>query len=181
MTKYIVKQGLEQSILSDFLRLPHSIYANDPLWVQPITSEVRRTLDVRKNPYFSFAKQERFVCYKDGVPVARTIVILDPKQREEAGQKTAFFGYFDSINDDKAVQQLFRAAERFARSCGATRLEGPFNPNFYSELGIKLDKFDCAPRFFETYNPAYYASLLGAVNFHISKQLSLRLQYVSSE
>ncbi len=171
MKRYTVRQGLDRGVMTDFLRLPKAIYGNDPLWVPPITSDVRRTLNTAKNPYFSFATQERFVCYKDGAAVARMIVILDPKQRDAAGTKTALFGYFDSINDRDAARHLLIAAERYARSLGATHLEGPFNPNYYSELGIKMDTFDCAPHFFETYNPEYYPALLCEAGYSIAKRL----------
>lgn len=170
MSTYTVLTGLDNRLLRDFLRVPELVYSKDPLWVPPLRSEVKRTLDVRKNPYFTIASQQRFVCYRDKRPVARAIVVVDPRQTLDDG--TAYFGMFECTNDRTASDHLWRTVEDYARSQGAKRLEGPFNPNYYSELGIKLDQFELAPRFFETYNPHYYSSLLEEGGFKLSRTLS---------
>ena len=63
----------------DFLRLPYQIYKDDPHWVAPLSSEVRRVLDPRRNPYFEEASLELFVCYEGTVPVARAAVVINPR------------------------------------------------------------------------------------------------------
>ena len=36
----------------DFIAVPKMVYKDDPQWVCPLNSEVRRSLDPKKNPYF---------------------------------------------------------------------------------------------------------------------------------
>jgi hypothetical protein len=154
-----------------FLDLPERIYRGDPNYVPPLRAEVRRTLDGRRNPYFAGTSLRLFVCYDDREVVARLAIVLNPRYEERFGVRAAFFGFFEAKNNPAAVSALFASAKAFCRSRGATRLEGPFNPNHYSELGLLVDHFDDPPVFFQTYNPSYYPALLEAEGFAVSALL----------
>jgi hypothetical protein len=154
--------------MKDFLKLPFLVYRDDHSWVAPITSEVRRTLDKKRNPYFTDAGLELFVCYKNSVIAARMAIIINRLHQKKFGEKTAFFGFFESINDPEAVSYLFAQAGAYCAGHGAEVLEGPFNPNHYSELGLQVSHYGTPPAFFQPYNPAYYRHLLRAVGFQPS-------------
>ncbi|NIM91625.1 MAG: hypothetical protein GTO17_11840 [Candidatus Aminicenantes bacterium] len=160
--------------MKDFLNLPFKIYRHDPNWVPPFRSEVRRVLDERQNPYFTNAKLRLFVCYKDATAVARVAIIINRLHQEKFGEKAAFFGFFESANDLKAARHLFDKAAKYSRSQGIKQLEGPFNPNHYSELGLQVDQFGTPPTFFQPYNPDYYNQLLKEIGFHISVKFHTR-------
>ena len=160
--------------MREFLRLPYEIYRGDPLWVPPIASEVRRILDRARNPYFADASLELFICFADGRPAARAAVVIKQPHWQKFSDRTAFFGFFESVNDDQAVQSLFTRVERSARERGATSLEGPFNPNHYSELGLQINNFGTSPAFFQAYNPAFYPSLLESADFRPVKLIHTR-------
>jgi hypothetical protein len=168
---YSVKIVCSRRIMKDFLDLPDLVYKGDPNYVAPLKAEVRRTLDGKKNPYFKGAELRLFVCYADDSPVARTAIVINPRHEQKFGVRAAFFGFFESMNDPGAARALFESAARFCRGQGATILEGPFNPNHYSELGLLLDNFDRPPVFFQTYNPPYYPKLLKELGFHVSASL----------
>lgn len=165
----------------DFLELPHRIYRNDPRWVAPLHTEIRKALDGRSNPYYLRAEAQPFVCYRDGMPVARTAVIINYRHWERWKEPTAFFGFFEAENDPEAVAALFDMAATFARDRGATTIEGPFNPNHYSELGLLVENFAEAPRFFETYNPEYYPPLLETAGFRPVKRLHARINHYTDD
>jgi hypothetical protein len=151
--------------MKDFLSIPTEIYKGDPNWVAPQNSEIRRLLNPDKNPYFENASLQLFVCYLDGKPVCRSILVVNKLHWVKWNKKSAFFGFFESINDSEAVGYLFSKIEEAGKALGAEYLEGPFNPNHYSELGILVDDFSSAPIFFETYNPSYYPQLLEKAGF----------------
>lgn len=151
-----------------FLRLPHMIYAGDPNWVAPVTSEVRRTLDVRRNPYFKNASLQLFLCLAGEEPVSRLALVINKLHQDGCGAPTAFFGFFEAKNDPEAMKALIREAEDFCWRHGVRVLEGPFNPNHYSELGIQADRFGTPPAFFQTFNPSYYGPLLEQEGFHVA-------------
>lgn len=160
--------------MKDFLGLPFVIYRDDPNWAAPISSEVRRTLDEKLNPYFANARLKLFVCYKNGSPVSRAAVIINRLHQEKFGTRSAFFGFFESLNDPDAVYHLFQAVESYCRDRGVELLEGPFNPNHYSQLGIQVNQFETPSTFFQPYNPRYYVKLLEDYGFFESARFETR-------
>jgi hypothetical protein len=150
---------------NDFLSFPQKVYRDDPNWVAPMISEVRRVLNNSGNPYFKNAVLKLFVCYCEEKPVCRSILVINRLHWNKWGKKTAFFGFFESMNDNVAVKYLFERIETDSRKLGAEYLEGPLNPNHYSELGLLLDNFSVPPVFFETYNPSYYPFLIESAGF----------------
>jgi hypothetical protein len=171
---YRVETISDRRSMKDFLRLPSIVYQEDPNWVPPVISEVRRILDVKLNPYFEYAGLNLLICYRDRQPAARCAIIIDHQYHRKFKVKMAFFGFFEALNDPQAVQPLFKEAELYCRAQGIEVLEGPFNPNHYSELGILLNQFDSPPTFFQTYNPSYYSELLEGYGFRISAKLHTR-------
>jgi ribosomal protein S18 acetylase RimI-like enzyme len=162
---YYVRTISDNAGWKDFLSLPYRIYKDDPNWIPQINPEVKRVLNPAKNPYFKNASLRMYVCYSDNVPVSRSIMVINRQHWAKWNKKSAFFGYFESYNDHEAVKCLFLKIEEECRSLGAEFLEGPFNPNHYSEMGIQLDNFNIDPIFFETHNPPYYSYLLNETGF----------------
>ena len=172
---YRVEILSESDPMRNFLEVPDNIYKHDPSWVAPLQSEIKRSLDARNNPYFVNTSLQKFVCYNNGDPVARAVAVINREHWKKFGKKAAFFGFFESVNDTDAVSCLFETISGYCQDAGAELLEGPFNPNHYSELGILTDNFQTAPAFFETYNPDYYPKLLENVGFKVSKRLHTRI------
>jgi hypothetical protein len=165
---YTVTAVSDPRRLRDFLMLPFDIYRRDPNWVAPVVSEVRRTLDPKRNPYFAAASLQLFVCYRDKTPVARLSVVINRNHQEKFGVRAAFFGFFEAKPDTSAVSALFGTAEKYGRDQGAEIIEGPFNPNHYSEIGLELDGFEKPPSFFQPHNPSYYRDFLELAGFRLS-------------
>ena len=160
-----VKAVHDRRGLRDFLRLPFAVYRGNPHWVPPILAEVRRTLDTRRNPYFADASLDLFVSYGDGIPRARAALVVSGAHARKFNVRTGFFGFFESVNDTACSAPLFAELERRARERGVETLEGPFNPNHYSELGLLADHYDEDQGFFEPYNPPYYHALVAQAGF----------------
>jgi hypothetical protein len=158
----------------DFLAVPRQVYRDDPLRVPPIDAEVRRTLDPARNPYFREARLERFVAYRGREPVARACAVVSRAHLRRFGRRTAFFGFFESADDDEAAERLLDRVGDWCRESGAEELGGPFNPNHYSELGLQVSGFDAPPAFFEPRNPPYYVRLLESNGFAVVKRLHTR-------
>ena len=164
----------ERKELRDFLKLPYTVYAGDRNWIPPLESEVRRTLNKRKNPYFRNAALQLFNCYKDNAIAARTAVIINRAYDKEFNKRTALFGFFECINDRYAAEELFKEVFNYCRENEVKQIIGPFNPNHYSETGLQISEFDTPPSFFQTYNPPYYYELLDQLGFIISKKIHTR-------
>ena len=53
-----------------FIRVPWSIFRNDPHWVPPLMMERRDHLDPGKNPYFAHAEARFWIAARGGRPVS---------------------------------------------------------------------------------------------------------------
>jgi hypothetical protein len=162
---YEVREIRDDKGMNDFHSVAAGIYRDNPKWVRPPVSILREVLDPRKNPYFAVASLRIFVCYSDHKPVCRSILVINHQYWQRWNKRTAFFGFFEAEDDTAAVRYLFGRLESVAGDSGAESLEGPFNPNHYSELGILTDNFEDKPLFFESYNPPYYPRLLTEAGF----------------
>jgi hypothetical protein len=158
--EYDVRSIRDRRGMRDFLSLPHAVYHNDPHWVPPIESEVRRILDPVRNPYFRNATLDLLLCYRSGAAVARLCLVISDDHCRLFGTRTGFFGFFEAVDDPVAVRMLFRRAEEICSARNIGSLEGPFNPHHYAELGMLADHYDEDQAFFQTYNPPYYHALL---------------------
>jgi hypothetical protein len=174
---FLVSEIKDKKGMDDFLSIPSEIYRNDPNWIAPLHSELRRLLNPLENPYFKNTILKMYVCYYYSKPVSRSILVVNHLYWEKWNRKSAFFGFFESFNDKNAVKCLFDRIEEDSRASGAQYLEGPFNPNHYSELGILTDTFNSAPLFFETYNPSYYSELLHEAGFLELRKLHTMINY----
>jgi hypothetical protein len=172
--EYRVERVGNRRTMKDFIRLPRLIYRGDPNWIAPLESEIRRVLDVKLNPYFTNGSVELFICYADNAVSARIAIIINRAHCEKFGTKTAFFGFFECVNDTNAAYALFGRVEQYCLEHGIDILEGPFNPNHYSELGLQFNKFGTTPSFFQTYNPEYYSRLIEQAGFEMMKIVHTR-------
>lgn len=139
-------------MLKEFVKLPSQIYKNDKNWVPPLNSEIKRILDIRHNPYFINKKLQLYNCYKNKIIIARIALII-PSYNDSASLRSAQFGFLESLNDRGAVNELFNYIENECKKYKIEVLEGPFNPNYYSELGMQASNFGTKQSFFQTYNP----------------------------
>jgi hypothetical protein len=162
---YTVRTVTDGRPLKEFFRLPYRIYRENPHWTPPLMAEIRRVLDVRKNPYFAAASLDLFLCSWGKQTLARASLVINEEHCRRFHERAAFFGFFESVDDEECAKSLFAALERRCRERGVVRLEGPFNPNHYSELGLLADQYDGDQGFFETYNPRYYHRLLSSAGF----------------
>jgi hypothetical protein len=162
--------GRTRKDLERFFDVADRIYAGDPRWVAPIRSDLARVFAL-DNPFFRHAEMQLFLARRGDRDVGRIAAILDRNHNEFQAEKTAFFGYFECIDDPAAAALLFDAASLWARERKMTVLRGPANPSLNDEAGLLVDGFDSPPVVMMTYNPRYYAALFEGAGFRKSKDL----------
>ncbi len=147
-----------------FVRTWFTIYEHDPHWVPPLYSERKQFFDPAKNPYFNHARVAYFLARKDGRDVGTIAACIDTVyQEEEPG--TAFFGFFEFVDDVEVAEALLGAAREWLATQGMTRLLGPFNFNTNHEFGLLVDGFDTDPFVANPHNSAYYPKIYDALGF----------------
>ena len=75
--------------MTDFIRAPREVYAEDPCWVQPLTFERREAFSA-KHPFFRHARWQPFVAYRDGRPVGRISAQIDELYQQQHDPRGVF-------------------------------------------------------------------------------------------
>lgn len=170
MTVTVHAVGRSKKELRRFFDVANRVYAGDPNWVPPLRDDVALVF-ADKNPFWRHAEIQLFVATKDGRDVGRIAAVLDKAHNEFHGEKTAFFGFFESENDAGTAGALFDAAGAWGKTRGQTVLRGPANPSLNDEAGLLVSGFDSPPVLMMTYNPRYYPALYEAAGFRKAKDL----------
>lgn len=162
--KYELRPVTTKSEWNDFIDFPWAIYDKDPHWVPPLRMAVRDLLDVNKNPFFKHATMHPMVVYRvtngESRCVGRVVGVIDENHNRFHDEKTAFFGFFECIDDQMLANQMLDEVVRWAKSKGMKTLRGPMNPSTNHECGLLVEGFEDSPSVMMTYNPPYYVKLL---------------------
>lgn len=158
------------SKLDDFLNVVDLVYADDPKFVRPLDFELRSRLK-KSNPFFEHAEATIFTAHRDGRVVGRATAQIDHAWNERYAEKTAFFGFFDTIDDQEVATKLLEAAESFAKSHGMSRLLGPMSLNSNEEMGCLVDGFDTPPMVLMPHHRSYQGSLIEGAGYSKVKDL----------
>lgn len=161
--------------LDIFLKIPFKIYENDPNWVAPLLMEEKKRFDPKHNPLYDHMEIQPFIAYKNGEPVGRIVAHVDEIYNTFHNEKTGFFGFFESIDDQDVANALFDTAVEWVKARDMNRILGPMNFNTNEECGLLIDDFNSPPVVMMTYNPPYYIKLYE--NYGLTKAKDL-LAYI---
>ena len=139
-----------------FLHLPQSLYASDPVWIPPLLLERKEHLSPR-NPYFRHATVKTWLARREGRPVGRISAQVDQLHLERYDDATGFFGLLEAQNDPEVFRALFETAEGWLREQGMRRVRGPFNLSINEESGLLVDGFNTPPAVMMGHALPYYA------------------------
>jgi len=166
----IIPLPCEPGEVRRFFKLAHPIYAGDPNWVAPLVMDMQKVFS-KANPLFQHAEMQLWVARRDGRHAGRIAGVIDQSHNAFHNEKTAFFGFYESVNDPEVCRELLSAVSSWAKLRGMTRILGPMNPTTNDECGLLVDGFDSPPVFMMTYNPPYYAALLEGAGCTKAKDL----------
>ena len=145
--------------LLTFVRFPWEIYRGDPNWVPPLIKDQVFKLGP-SHPFRLHSEMVLFLARNGGRVVGRAAAIIDHHFVDYHGEKTGFFGFFESVQDTQVPDLLFSGVREWLRQKGMERMVGPMNPSTNDECALLVDGFGEPPRLMMPYNPPYYPSLL---------------------
>jgi len=160
--------------LEVFLRVPWTIGMDqEKNWVPPLLDDYRKQLDPKKSVFLAHGEVEIWTAFKDGKPVGRISaqVDFDYDKTWPDEPKTAFFGFFECIDDVEVAKALFAKAEEWARSKGRVRIRGPFTLDSKGEIGVLIEGFDKPNMIGTTYNRPFMAPLIEKAGYAKVKDL----------
>lgn len=150
--------------LDDFLNVVDRIYADDRRYVRPLDFDIKGRL-TKKNPFFQHADGTIFAAYKNGECVGRATAQIDHAWNDRYKERSAFFGFFETIDDQEVATALLERAEKFARERGMNRLLGPMSLNSNEEMGCLVDGFETPPMVLMPHHRAYQGGLIEGAGF----------------
>jgi hypothetical protein len=139
-----INQHVPGRDVKDFLRVPHIVFEGDPAWIPPLDFMIREQLSP-KNPFFDHADVALFTARRGGKLVGRVSAQVDREHLARYNDATGFFGFFDTIDDEKVAQRLIEAAADWLRERGMKRMRGPLSLSINEEVGLLVDGFEHPP------------------------------------
>ncbi|MCX8159541.1 MAG: hypothetical protein N3G18_01240 [Candidatus Saccharicenans sp.] len=128
--------------LKTFIYLPERLHQDHPNWVHPIYMDEWAYFNPKKNKAFSYSDTLMLLAEKDGQVVGRVMGIINHRYNEVRNEKTARFGYLESIQDQEVVHALLSRVEQWAREKGMTRIIGPYGFSDQDPEGFLIKGFE---------------------------------------
>ena len=159
---------LEKSNRKDirlFNELPFRLYANNRFWVPPFPGEIEKVMTPEKHPFYAHSEADFFIVENDNELLGRIAVLQNRHYCEYHKAKTAFFYYFESVNDPDVSRLLFTAAEDWSRERGLDTILGPKGLLRSQGIGLLVNGFNQLPAVGIPYHQPYYQSLIEDCGF----------------
>ncbi len=156
--------------LRQFIRLPWSIYANDPAWVPPLLLERKGHLSPH-NPYFEHARYQSWIAYRNGAAVGRISAQIDQLHIDQGHAGEGFFGMVEAEDNAETFAALLNTAETWLSDHGMRKVLGPYNLSINQEPGLLVDGFDTPPYLMMGHALPYYAIHIENNGFKKAKDL----------
>jgi len=166
-----VVQVINSRMLKDFIQLPWKIYRDDPHWVPPLFSEMKKKLNPKVHPFFKHSQVALFLAYYRNKPVGRIAAIIDFNHNNFHKDKVGFFGLFECVEHYGIAELLLDRAVEWLRKRNIKTMRGPMNLSMNDECGFLLDGFDSPPVFMMPYNPEYYLRFMEKYGMTKAKDL----------
>jgi len=128
--------------LKTFIYLPEKLHRDQPNWVHPIYMDEWAYFNPKKNPAFSYSDTLLLLAEKDGQTVGRVMGIINHRYNEVRNERTARFGYLESVQDQSVVHALLSRVEQWAREKGMTRIIGPYGFSDQDPEGFLISGFE---------------------------------------
>lgn len=145
-----------------FAKVPFIVYRSDPNWIPGDVADTGMMLRKPSAKTRGRMESASFVAYRGRTPVGRIAAIADLVFISHYDEPTAYFGYFECLDDKEAAHALMDAAAQWARGRDLTTIVGPMSPSLLWNAGILVHGNDIPPLVGMPHNPAYYERLLGS-------------------
>ena len=167
----------EGKLINKYIDFPHSLYADDPVYVPELYMTQKDLFNKKKNPFFKNADVDSFLAMKDGQIVGRISATHNRRYNEYHNTNVGFFGFFDVIDDYEVAKQLFDKASEWCKERNLDAIIGPCNFSTNDTAGLLIDGFDDPPKIMMTYNKPYYQDFVEKYGFEKDMDLYAYILY----
>src|SRR5688500_2313403 len=155
----------------EFVELPFRLYRDDPNWVPPLRRDIYELIDPARHPFHLHATVQLFLARSGNRVVGRIAAVNNYLHIERHGDRTGFFGLFETERDPAISTALFEAASAWLRARALETMRGPASFSLNEECGLLVDGFDGPPVVMMAYNPPWYQELVESFGFAKAKDL----------
>ena len=163
--KIEIKEVVTRSDLEKFIRAPWKLHRNHPLWAPPLLMDEWTFFSPKKNKNFSHSDTLLLLAYQNGEIVGRVIGIINNKYNQEAGEKTARFGYMETIDDTEVAKAMLERIEAWAKKLGMNKIVGPMGFTDQDPEGFIIEGFSGEPTIATYFNQEYIPRLLEKLGY----------------
>ena len=128
--------------LKTFIYLPEKIHAGHKNWVHPLFTDDWKYFDAKKNKAFGYCDTLLLLAEKDGRTVGRVMGIINHRYNEHRNERTARFGYLETIEDREVFRAVLKRVEDWARDKGMTKIVGPYGFSDQDPEGFLIEGFE---------------------------------------
>ena len=128
--------------LKTFIYLPEKIHAGHKNWVHPLFTDDWKYFDAKKNKAFGYCDTLLLLAEKDGRTVGRVMGIINHRYNEHRNERTARFGYLETIEDREVFRAVLGRIEGWAREKGMTKIVGPYGFSDQDPEGFLIEGFE---------------------------------------
>lgn len=149
-----------------FFDAPFACYGDDAYLASPLRSDLRRSLDPRRNPLFrDFARRTWFTAHRDGRIVGRILAHIHDASNRQYNLRRGYFGMFDCIDDADVARALLDTACKWLHTQGCDEIAGSFNLTITQMIGTVTGGFENRPYVYQDWSPPHIARLLALNGF----------------
>lgn len=131
--------------LKPFLDAGRTVFAGDPAHIEPLAMDMHDRLTPGKSPFFERGELTLFTAWRDGRLAGRVTAHLDHEHLKRYQDRTGFFGFFDTVDDDAVGKALIARAEEWLARRGMKTMRGPISLTMNEEVGLLVDGFEHPP------------------------------------
>ena len=143
MSEVVVSPVHSRHERRQFIDLAWQLYQADPYWVPPLRHNQRQLLGYASHPFHEVAEVQTFLAQRDGRVVGRIAAIVNHAHNRHYNERRGFFGFFESIDEQRVADVLFQAVRNWLR--GHDAIARPLNPSINYESGLLIDGFENSP------------------------------------
>lgn len=148
-----------------FIQFPFDHYRNNPYWVPQMRAETRSLMNKEKHPFYKHSDADFFIAEDNHKTVGRIAAISNTRANRSQNMNSAFFYFFESLDDTNISAALFEAVFSWAKEKGHEQVYGPKGLLQGDGIGLLVKGFEYVPAMGIPYNYSYYDKLVKNAGF----------------
>ncbi|MBN1259649.1 MAG: hypothetical protein JXB35_03125 [Anaerolineae bacterium] len=162
-----------------FVDFPFELYRDHACWVPPLVSGVQTALDRSQHPFYHHSAADFFLAEEGDRTLGRIAALVNRRYNDFHDARTAFFYYFDTVDDESVAHSLLDAACQWARDAGMDKILGPKGFLRADGIGLLVEGFEHRAAPGMPYNYAYYGPYVASAGFE--KEIDYDSAYLSGD